>query len=116
VPKVILVVDDDRAVREVSATAISSFGYAVVTATNGNDALRIVESQNIDAIFTDVMMPGLNGYQLARRARLLKPNIPVICVTGFPDVPEDDRDCNELVQKPYRVRAVKKILNRLLAA
>jgi CheY-like chemotaxis protein len=112
--KVILVVDDDPDVLEVAAKLIESFGYLAKVAPNAADALRLVKLDGIDAVLTDVMMPGMNGYQLAQRLHEIEPQLPVMCVTGY--LAEDDRHCEVLLQKPYRAAVLKKTLRTILAA
>jgi CheY-like chemotaxis protein len=114
--KVILVVDDDPDVLEVAAKLIESFGYLAKVAANAADALRLVKIDGIDAVLTDVMMPGMNGYQLAQRRREIEPQLPVICVTGYQNVSEDHRHCEIILQKPYRAAVLKKTLRMVLAA
>ena len=114
--KVILVVDDDPDVLEVAAKLIESFGYLAKVAANATDALQLVKIDGIDAVLTDVMMPGMDGYQLARRLHEMQPQLPVICVTGYPNVSEEHRHCEIVLQKPYRAAVLKKTLSTVLAA
>src|SRR6267378_436430 len=65
----VLVVDDDSDKRDLLKVALSMEGYEVRTATNGREALSAIESYQPDLIVTDVMMPEVNGYDLARRVR-----------------------------------------------
>src|SRR6202171_2406837 len=65
----VLVVDDDSDKRNLLQVALSMEGYEVLTATNGQEALSAIESYQPDLIVTDVMMPEVNGYELARRVR-----------------------------------------------
>ena len=113
VAKVILVVDDD-AVRETAVNPVEGLGYRATSATNAKEALRLVENDGIDAVLTDVAMPGMNGFQLAQRIREVEPGMPVICVTGYADVVEDARYCDVLLQKPYRAATIAKTLTSVL--
>ena len=83
----VLVVDDEESVCGLVATILSRHGYAVRTAADGVEALRIVEDTavKLDLIVTDVIMPGLDGWELAARATALRPGIGVIFVSGFAD-------------------------------
>jgi CheY-like chemotaxis protein len=110
------VVDDDPDVLDVAARLIESFGYVAKVARNANDALRLAEIDGFYAVLTDVVMPGMNGYQLARRLCEIEPRLPVICVTGYPGVSEDDRHCDVVLQKPFRAAVLRKTLNTILAA
>jgi hypothetical protein len=75
--KVILVVDDDADVRETAVNLVESLGYRVASATNATDAFRLVQNDRIDAVLTDLMMPGMNGFQLAQSIHALNPRMPV---------------------------------------
>jgi signal transduction histidine kinase/CheY-like chemotaxis protein len=82
----ILLVDDDRAVRDVTAAMLRDLGYAVLEAGSGGAALDIVEHEGqIDLVVMDFAMPGMNGAEVARRTQARRPNLPVLFVTGFAD-------------------------------
>ncbi len=104
----ILAVEDNAEVRRVVTAQLSELGYLVVEAANGEAALAILErGEVIDLLFTDVVMPGgFNGYDLARAARTLRPDLKVLMTSGFPKTAaEDERRPSEfqnLLSKPYR--------------
>src|SRR5216683_1045428 len=115
--KTILVVDDDREVREVAMTVLGAAGYRVIEAVSGDDAHRFLVAHpdlRIDVLFTDVVMPGrLDGIDLAHAARLLRPGLQVLFASGFPNLVRDraNQEIREQVlRKPYRaaelVRAI----------
>ncbi len=82
----VLLVDDDRPVREVTAAMLRDMGYSVLEAGSGGAALDIVEHErNIDLVVMDFAMPGMNGAELARQTQTRRPNLPVLFVTGFAD-------------------------------
>jgi|SRR5262252_2566038 len=82
----ILVVDDDEGIRRFAARALGAQAYAVVTACDGLDAIRVVESQpRFDLFVLDVMMPGMRGDELARRLHDRDPEIKVLYFTGYAD-------------------------------
>src|SRR5437867_12887494 len=81
----ILLVDDDFLLLVVTAKLLSELGYAVTTARNGGEALVILENgQAVDTLVTDLHMPGLHGFELARRAKDLRPNLTILYWTGRP--------------------------------
>jgi CheY-like chemotaxis protein len=114
--KLILVVDDDDAVRETAVDLVESLGYRVTAAANAKEALRLVGDDGIDAVLTDVVMPGMNGFQLAQRIRAIQPGMPIICVTGYADVMENDQHCDVVLHKPYRAATIERTLRSVLAA
>jgi CheY-like chemotaxis protein len=83
VGKVVLVVDDDEDVLEITAEVLRTHGYHVVTAVHAQAGLRLLAEVSVDLLLTDVMMPGMNGFEFARLAREVQPEVRVICVTGY---------------------------------
>jgi CheY-like chemotaxis protein len=81
----ILLVDDDSAVREVTAEALRELGYEVLEAGSGGAALEVLEGLAIDLLIIDLAMPGMSGAQLATRVRANWPDMPILFVTGFAD-------------------------------
>lgn len=104
----ILLVEDDEAVRSYARAALSSFGYAVIEAADGAEALqRIRQGQRVDLLFTDVVMPGgMNGRALADAARALQPDLRVLYTSGYTEnaiVHHGRLDADaQLLSKPYR--------------
>jgi PAS domain S-box-containing protein len=81
---VVLVVDDEPAVREFSVQALTELGYRVLEADGAEAALQLLDAHpEINLLFTDVVMPGLNGRQLADRARERRPELKVLFTTGY---------------------------------
>jgi PAS domain S-box-containing protein len=104
----VLVVEDDPDVMEVAVAIFHGLGFRVLTAGNATDALEILKSDaGMTLMFSDVVMPnGLNGVQLAQQARLLRPELPVILASGYPQrvLAEDIAGLSQFhfITKPYR--------------
>jgi len=82
----ILLVDDDNAVREVTAATLRDLGYTLMEAGSGGAAIEIIEgSTHLDLLLVDFAMPGMNGAELARQVNLKRPTLPVLFITGFAD-------------------------------
>ncbi|RZK97081.1 MAG: response regulator, partial [Methylobacterium sp.] len=80
----VLVVEDDPVVRDLIVEVLAELGYAALEASDGPTGLRMVESRaRIDLMVSDVGLPGLNGRQLADRARLVRPGLKVLFITGY---------------------------------
>src|SRR6476620_12339728 len=94
----ILVVDDSPDKLSLLEAAVSLAGYHVTTATDGDEALSAIESYQPDLVITDVMMPRMNGYELAQRIRAnpITKFIPVIMQTAAGRSTEDLRRANEV--------------------
>jgi len=79
----ILVVDDDSMLGNMLREAFVMSGYACTTALDGAAALEIVKTEKFDFMITDVMMPGMNGFELTERVKKQYPAMEVIMMTGF---------------------------------
>ena len=78
--------DDDDAVRALAARVLEDEGFVVIEAAGPTEALAVCERQEcIDLLLTDVVMPGMNGRELARRVAALRPGLPVLFVSGYDD-------------------------------
>ena len=98
----VLLVEDELLVREVAAEDLGEIGFDVTPASDGDEALEILrQGQGFDLLFTDIRMPGqLDGWDLAREARQLIPDLKVIYATGLGDAGDDLRDGECYVRKP----------------
>ena len=115
----VLIVEDEPDVLDAAGQLFRSIGYEVATATNGVEAMGILERRtDIDLLFTDVVMPkGMSGIQLARSARELRPDLKVIVASGYPIPALHERygrlEDFAFVNKPYRlaelVKAIKAV-------
>ena len=79
--RLILIVDDEPAIARLARAKLQADGYAVVSATNGADALEYVENDRPDLVVLDVMMPGMDGFEVLRRIRTTS-QLPVILLTA----------------------------------
>ena len=81
----ILVVEDDTDVRTYLAETLRTLNYRVITSNSAQAALSILiqDDRRVDLMLTDVVMPGLDGRELGRRAQALRPNLPVLYLTGY---------------------------------
>jgi len=118
--EVVLVAEDNPPLRELAHRTLEKAGYQVLTANDGEEALRVSEGfkGEIHLLLTDVVMPRMGGRELAERIRTLRPGIQVIYMSGFPDrelshLAAVESDANFL-QKPFTpeslCRKVKKAL------
>lgn len=79
----VLVVDDDPVVGRSLDRVLSSKGYAVITASNAQEALNKLDTEKYDLLFTDIKMPGMSGLDMAEQLRQRQPWLPVVIVTGY---------------------------------
>jgi CheY-like chemotaxis protein len=117
----ILVVEDQEAVRAVACGFLEDFGYDVIEAGDGFQALaQLQENDDIDLMFTDVVMPGgMNGFDLAQAAQSLKPHLKIVHTSGYPKgamVHQDEPRFKNgfIIMKPYRREELQKIIRDAL--
>ena len=83
-PATVLVVDDDPIVLDLVKEHISKYGYQAILASSGEEALQVAKQNGkIDLLLTDIMMPGINGIDLARQFILLYPKTKILFMSGF---------------------------------
>jgi CheY-like chemotaxis protein len=116
----VLLVEDDALVRESLAHTLHGVGYNVLEATDGVAALRVLDSVSgtVDVIITDVVMPIMGGRELARRARLMQPQMRILFISGHaPNVMEDGFGAGEaFLTKPFEPAALLRRVRELLDA
>ncbi len=82
----VLVIDDELEPVDLLSAVLSDSGYEVVSALNGGDGLRLVEIERPDVVLLDLQMPGVAGFDVLRRVRTVRPDLPVIIVSGQADL------------------------------
>ncbi|HVI34277.1 response regulator [Phenylobacterium sp.] len=99
----VLVVDDDSAVREVTAGILGDLGYGVIEAGSGGAALDVLDREpDVDLVLLDFAMPGMNGAEVAREARARRPDVPILFVTGYADTAAlEEAGEDGILRKPY---------------
>jgi signal transduction histidine kinase len=117
----ILVVEDDASVRAASVETLQTLGYRVLQAEDGPSALAVLRSApDIALLFTDVVMPGMSGRQLAEAAQMFRPDLPTLYTTGYTrnSIVHGGRldPGVDLIQKPFTIdqlaRKVRAVLDR----
>src|ERR1700741_4413262 len=112
----VLVADDDRAVREALERALQLHGYEVALASDGDTALSAVDTRTPDAVVLDIMMPGLDGLDVTRRLRREGNRVPILLLTARAAVADRveglDAGADDYLPKPF---ALEELLARLRA-
>ena len=111
----VLLVEDNEAVGSFSQSLLAELGQDVTWVSGADEALRAIAERNgaFDLVFSDVVMPGMNGVELAQTVRRRWPNLTVVLTSGYSHVlAEEGSHGFELLQKPYSVQALLGVLNR----
>src|ERR1700730_2027306 len=112
----ILVADDNSDIREMVAATLVEAGYAVLSVVNGYEAVGVLADIWVNLLITDVTMPGLDGFELARQAKVMRPQIQVIYLSGYPadDAKNAGPSNGTFLQKPMRMSDLLGEVSRLL--
>jgi len=96
----ILVVDDDEVIRSLFKETLEEQGHRVITVEAASEGLELVKQRDFDLIFLDLKMPGMDGAELFRQIKTVKPRLPVTIITGYPD---SEMMASALAQGPFGV-------------
>lgn len=112
----ILVVDDDPLISMSAIDILQDLGHSVIEASSGKQAIDILQQgAAVDMMMTDHAMPGMTGLELARAVRVLRPELPILLVTGYADIPEGETLNLPRLGKPYRQDDLEAEIIKLLA-
>jgi CheY-like chemotaxis protein len=115
----VLVVDDEEAVRELLCEILEDAGCETAQAASGREALALFDAGRFDAVFTDIGMPGMSGWELARAVRERDADIPLAVITGWGDaVGDSQREAarvNWLMTKPFSMAQIVEIGEEVIA-
>jgi DNA-binding response OmpR family regulator len=114
----ILIIDDEPAVADLLSAALEDQGHETMIAHDGEAGLQVCDAAPPDAVFLDVVMPGLSGTEVLRQLRLRHPELPVLLVTGHPDpqsIAEEARllGATDVIEKPFILKQVGRALETL---
>jgi CheY-like chemotaxis protein len=117
VPRRLLIIDDDPACRTTVGWLLRKLGHTVAEAESGSAGLALLRQQPVDLVMTDLTMPGLTGWAVARLVKAMRPRLPVVLVTGDayaipPDQPERAW-VDAILAKPCRVAAMQTVIGAL---
>jgi two-component system response regulator AtoC len=114
----ILVVDDEAVIRESLRDWLSDVSYEVFTAENGSQALEIIEREGLGIVITDLVMPGMDGIELMKRAKEIVPNIEVIIITAYGSIPTAISAMREgaydYIEKPFCPERAELLIEKLV--
>ena len=117
----ILYAEDDDAMRRFFEKALEKAGHHVIACADGERALRALRFADgaFDLLLTDIMMPGMDGVELAKQAEVLSPGIKIMFITGFAAVAKQDAGTSNtarVLSKPVHLRQLVEEVDRLIAA
>ncbi len=112
----ILIVDDEQMMRDLLSKILGRDGYILLTAEDGEEALQIMESRQVDIVITDIKMPKLDGFELLKETKIRRPNTTVIIMTAYGDT-YTVKDAlllgaDEYVTKPFKSYEISLVVER----
>jgi CheY-like chemotaxis protein len=116
----ILIIENEVSNRLLIERVLSTRGYRCISASNGQEALNILDREYVDLILTDLSMPVLDGYRTTQliRERPALANVPIVAVTAYALNDENEAamqiGCNEYLTKPFKPRQLLEVVDRLL--
>ena len=117
----ILLAEDDESMLNFLVLALARAGHTVTAKTDGLEALKALEGEaGFDLLLTDIVMPGIDGIELAQRAAALRPSLKVMFITGFAAVAMNNtvptKTNTKILSKPFHLNDLVDQVERLLAA
>jgi two-component system response regulator AtoC len=115
----VLIVDDEAIIRDALSDWLKDIGYQVFTAENGHEALEVIERERPGIMIADLVMPGMDGIELMKRARAQRPNIEVIIITAYASIPTAITAMKEgaydYIEKPFCPERAELLVKKLAA-
>ena len=114
----VLVVDDSEHVRYFAHQLLTDLGCDVVEAADGNEALLLLQHHRVDLVFSDIVMPGMSGLELAQEVRATYGPVPILLASGYSSkqfIPKDQRQF-PILRKPYKLETLAAGITQLIAA
>ena len=114
--QVILIIDDAEEIRTSLSAIVEQLGLIPLTASNGLEALQLMQSERVDLIITDLMMPRMDGLQFILQSRSINPKIPIAVISAYGDVKNATfaltRGAFNFISKPFSIKEVDNIIKK----
>ncbi|MBA7708509.1 Regulatory protein AtoC [subsurface metagenome] len=114
----ILIVDDEKAIRDILSEMLSVMGFEVVVASSGNEGLHLFLNDSFDLVLTDLKMPGIDGWTLALYIKEKSPKTPIVLITGEEKggiMEKLEGSCVDSVMfKPFRLEDIQETVQNML--
>ena len=112
----VLIIDDEKPTLAMFELLLEAYGFEVLTAENGEDGIVVFEAENPTIVFTDIKMPGMDGFEVLKRIKATSPDAVVIVITGHGDKELEkkalDLKATDFIHKPVQKKALDVALER----
>lgn len=117
--KTVLFVDDEQIVLDVGSLMLQKLGYNVLTVSNGNRAIDILKKNKVAFVLLDMLMPGINGFQIYHRLKKIQPNVKIILTSGYAVCQSEERSksigFDGFIQKPFNLKQLSEKIKSIKA-
>ena len=118
IPRHMLVVDDEKSMRDLLKECLNEYGYEVTCAVNGQDALHIYKQGHFDIVLSDLSMEPMDGLELLNRIKEINPDVIFIMITGYPSIKSSieamKKGAKDYITKPFKIDEIKMKIERAL--
>jgi len=115
----VLVIDDDENIRDIVSDMLEYLGHSAELAATGEEGIKLFKSAEFDIVITDLGMPGISGWEVTRLCKALKPDIPVVMVSGWGNQIDDEMvrasGLDGIMAKPFEINKIKSMIQETLA-
>jgi CheY-like chemotaxis protein len=115
--RTILYIDDEKTVLGVGSLMLQKLGYNVLVAKNGYKAIHILKENRVALVILDMLMPGMNGYEIYHQLKKIQPKVKILLASGYPgDQPEirlDSIGFDGYLQKPFNLKQLSEKIDEI---
>jgi DNA-binding NtrC family response regulator len=115
--KTVFIIEDDAHVLDMMRKYFEYLGYTIITASNGMEGLKVINSQRFDLVITDIVMPYVSGVGIISVVKEKNPQLPVIAITAYGKSPERlaaEKQADVVLRKPFEMETLKNHVEELL--
>ena len=115
--KAVLFVDDEKIVLDVGSLMLQKLGYNVLAVSNGNRAIEVLKENKVAFVLLDMLMPGMNGFQIYHRLKKIQPNVKIILTSGYAVYQSAERSesigFDGFIQKPFNLKQLSEKIENI---
>ncbi len=115
--KTIFLIEDDDVLRKIIEEFLEESGYLVLKASDGLEGIEMIGKEAFDLIITDVVLPYVSGIGVIKMAKTKRPEVPIICITGYGYSPEklaEEEQADRIFRKPFEFKELAEAVKTLL--
>ena len=117
--KAVLFIDDEKMVLEVGSLMLQKLGYSVLAVSKGHKAIKILKENKVAFVILDMLMPGMNGYEIYHQLKKIQPKIKVLLASGYTGDQSEERlesiGFDGYLQKPFNLKQLSEKIENIWA-